>query len=149
MVLLACRYAWATDAFLGQMAYRAKSRWIALGIPILPRIAHGIAMASAQICIDDIVVMQPGVYIAHGQIVAGGFTKIHTGVVIFPWVTIGLRKNPMGPVIGEGVHIGSGARVIGPITIGPGAEIGANAVVLDDVAPGVTVVGIPARPTRS
>ena len=44
--------------------------------------------------------------------------------------------------------IGTGAKVLGRITVGRGARIGANAVVIDDVEPGVTVVGAPARPTR-
>jgi serine O-acetyltransferase len=66
--------------------------------------------------------------------------------VIFPWVTIGLRAgNFQGPTIGPDVHIGSGAKVIGPITVGAGTVIGANAVVVDDVPPGVTVAGMPAR----
>jgi len=62
-------------------------------------------------------------------------------------VTIGLRAgNFRGPTIGRDVHIGTGAKVIGPVTIGAGARIGANAVVVDDVAERATVVGIPARP---
>ncbi len=138
---------WVSDAFLGQMAYRAKAAMVAKGIPVLPRVAHGIAMTTAQICIGDLVVVQPGLYIAHGQIVADGFIQIGPGVVLFPWVTLGLRSAYTGPTIGEGVHIGSGAKVLGPITVGARAKIGANAVVLSDVAPGATVVGVPARPT--
>jgi serine O-acetyltransferase len=45
------------------------------------------------------------------------------------------------------VNIGTGAKVIGGVRIGDGATVGANAVVVDDVAPGATVVGAPARPT--
>ena len=136
---------WTTDAFFAHACYRAKAALLRIGIPLLPRVAHGLAMATAQICIDDLVVMQPGVYFAHGQFVAGGFTKIDSGAVIFPWSTVGLRKNPYGPTIGKNVHIGSGARIIGQITVGDNAEIGANAVVLHDVPAGATVVGIPAR----
>ena len=44
-----------------------------------------------------------------------------------------------------GVSIGTGAKLIGPVRVGDGATIGANAVVVDDVAPGATVVGVPAR----
>jgi serine O-acetyltransferase len=92
--------------------------------------------------------MQPGVYIAHGQVVIDGFVDIHHGVVIFPWVTIGLRAgNFDGPKILDGVHIGTGAKVIGPVTVGKGARVGANSVVVSDVAPHTTVVGAPARPT--
>jgi serine O-acetyltransferase len=143
----ALRLMWVSDAFAAQALYRAKARLQSLGIPILPRLAHRLAMMTAQVCIGDPVVMHPGVYIAHGQVVIDGFVEIRRGVVIFPWVTIGLRAgNFNGPKILEGVHIGTGAKVIGPITIGTGARIGANAVVVGDVAAHKTVVGIPARP---
>lgn len=143
----ALRLMWVSDAFFAQVCYRAKARLQALGVPILPRLAHRLAMATAQICIGDPVIMQPGIYVAHGQIVVDGIVSIQTGVVIFPWVTIGLRAgNFQGPKIGRNVHIGTGAKVIGPVLVGAGAWIGANAVVVDDVAPESTVVGSPARP---
>ena len=143
----ALRLMWVSDAFLAQVCYRAKARMQALGVPIAPRLAHRLAMAIAQICIGDPVVVRPGVYIAHGQVVIGGITTVETGVVIFPWVTLGLRSgNSKGPTIGPRVTIGSGAKVIGPVTVGAGANIGANAVVVDDVAAGTTVAGAPARP---
>jgi serine O-acetyltransferase len=143
----ALRLMWVSDAFFAQVCYRAKARLQALGVPILPRLAHRLAMATAQICIGDPVVVQPGIYVAHGQIVVDGFVSIQTGVVIFPWVTIGLRAgNLQGPNIGRNVHVGTGAKVIGPVTVGDDARVGANAVVVGDVAPGTTVVGIPARP---
>jgi serine O-acetyltransferase len=79
--------------------------------------------------------------------VIDGFVEIQHGVVIFPWVTIGLRAGDIkGPTIGRGVQIGTGAKLIGPVTIGHNAEIGANAVVVDDVAANATVVGVPAKP---
>ena len=143
----AMRLMWVSDAFAAQALYRAKARLQSLGIPILPRIAHRLAMMIAQVSIGDPVVMQPGVYLAHGQVVIDGFVEIHRGVVIFPWVTIGLRAgNFDGPKILDGVHIGTGSKVIGPVTIGTGARIGANSVVVADVAPHTTVVGAPARP---
>ena len=63
-------------------------------------------------------------------------------------VVIGENRG-RSPVLGDDVFIGSGARIIGGIRIGNGARIGANAVVVHNVAPGVTVVGIPARPVGS
>lgn len=70
-------------------------------------------------------------------------------VVIAPGVVIGGRsKIKEVPVIEDDVEIGVGAKVLGPVRVGRGAVIGANAVVLDDVPPGVVVVGIPARPLR-
>jgi serine O-acetyltransferase len=147
-VAQALRLMWVSDAFAAQALYRAKARLQSLGIPILPRIAHRLAMMIAQVSIGDPVVMQPGVYLAHGQVVIDGFVEIHRGVVIFPWVTIGLQAgNFDGPKILDGVQIGTGSKVIGPVTIGKGARIGANSVVITDVAPNTTVVGAPARAT--
>ena len=100
----------------------------------------------AQVSIGDPVVMAPGVYIVHGQVVIDGVVDIASGVVIAPWVTVGLRAGIVrGPNIEAGVSIGTGAKVIGPITVGAGAQVGANAVVVRDVAAGATVVGAPAR----
>jgi serine O-acetyltransferase len=143
------RLAWVSDAFLGQVLYRCKARLQALGVPILPRLAHRLAMITAQISIGDPVVVGPGVYIVHGQVVADGLVEIGSGTVISPWVTIGLRAGQVqGPVIEDDVHIGTGAKVIGPVRIGAGARVGANAVVVADVPAGATVVGAPARPTQ-
>ena len=140
------RLAWTSDAFLAQVLYRLKARGQARGIPVLPRLAHRLAMAVAQVSIGDPVVVAPGVYVVHGQVVVDGLVEIGPGVVISPWVTIGLRAGDVrGATIGRDVSIGTGAKVIGPVTIGAGATIGANAVVVDDVAPGATVVGAPAR----
>jgi serine O-acetyltransferase len=143
----ALRLMWVSDAFFAQACYRAKARLQSLRIPILPRVAHRVAMMTAQVCIGDPVVVRPGIYLAHGQVVIDGFVEIQRGVVIFPWVTIGLRAGDFrGPTIGRGVQIGTGAKVIGPVTVGANAQIGANAVVVDDVPANATVVGLPAKP---
>lgn len=141
------RLALASDAFLAHMLYRAKARLQALGIPILPRIAHRLAIVLAQVSIGDPVVMEPGVYVAHGQMVIDGLTRIEAGALLYPFITIGLLEgNLVGPTIERDVRVGTGARILGPWTIGEGATIGANAVVLSDVPAGATVVGAPARP---
>jgi serine O-acetyltransferase len=140
------RLAWVSDAFLAQALYRVKARLQALGVPVLPRVAHRLAMALAQVSIGDPVVMHPGVYIIHGQVVIDGPAEIHSGVTIAPWVTIGLRAGDFrGATIERDVSIGTGAKVIGGVTVGAGASVGANAVVVRDVPAGVTVVGAPAR----
>lgn len=144
--LAVLRLSWVSDAFAAQVLYRAKARLQALGVPVLPRVAHRMAMSTAQVCIGDPVVVEAGVYLAHGQVVIDGLTEIRSGTVIFPWVTIGLRAGDFkGPTIGPNARIGTGAKVIGPVTIGAGASIGANAVVLDDVPPRRSAVGVPAR----
>ena len=141
------RLAWVSDAFLAQALYRIKARLQGLGVPVAPRLAHRLAMALAQISVGDPVVMAPGVYIVHGQVVIDGIVEIATGVVISPFVTIGLRGgNVRGPTIGREVSIGTGAKLIGAIHVGEGATIGAGAVVVGDVLAHVTVAGVPARP---
>jgi serine O-acetyltransferase len=146
----AIRLAWVSDAFLAQALYRAKARAQALGIPVVPRLAHRLAIAIAQVSIGDPVVVHPGVYMPHGQVVADGLAEIHSGVDIAPFVTIGLRAGDVrGPTIERDVSIGTGAKLIGPVTIGAGARVGANAVVVDDVPAGVTVVGAPAHPVSA
>ena len=142
------RLVWVSDAFLAQALYRAKARMQAKRVPILPRIAHRLAMATAQISIGDPVVIEPGIYIIHGQFVADGLVEIGSGAEIGPFVTIGLRAGDVqGATIERDVSIGTGAKVIGAVRIGAGARIGANAVVVDDVPAGTTAVGAPARPT--
>src|SRR2546421_11596376 len=68
-VLQMVRLAIVSDAFLGQALYRCKARLQALGVPILPRMAHRLAMITAQISIGDPVIVEPGIYIIHGQVV--------------------------------------------------------------------------------
>jgi serine O-acetyltransferase len=140
------RLCWVSDAFLGLVLYRLKASLQVHGIPLLPMVAHRLAMMIAQVSIGDPVVVQPGIYVIHGQIVIDGHVEVGAGVVIAPWVTIGLRSgNYTGPRIERDVHIGTGAKIIGPVRIGAGAQIGANAVVVGDVPAGATAIGAPAR----
>ena len=143
------RLMWVSDAFFAQAMYRLKATLQKRGVPVLPRIAHKIAMATAQVAIGDPVILRPGIYIVHGQVVIDGIVEIGSNSVIMPWVTVGLRAGSVqGPTVGQGVSIGTGAKVIGPVIVGDGAVIGANSVVTRDVRDGQTVAGTPARALR-
>ena len=140
------RLAWESDTFLALMLYRAKARLQSLGVPVLPRLIHRLTMALAQVSIGDPVVVQPGVYLLHGQVVIDGVVEISGDTVIGPFVTIGLvTGDVIGPTIGRGVRVGTGAKILGPLQVGAGAVIGANSVVLSDVPAGATAVGVPAH----
>ncbi|MGE6490453.1 serine O-acetyltransferase [Exiguobacterium sp. NPDC077395] len=79
-------------------------------------------------------------------IIISGKSTIGDDVIIFHQVTIGTRVSEgKAPIIGNNVFIGAGAKILGDITIGDGSSIGANAVVLTDVPPHSTAVGIPAK----
>jgi serine O-acetyltransferase len=141
------RLAWTSDAFLAQALYRLKAALQRRGVPLLPRLAHRLAIASGQVAIGDPVVVQPGLYLLHGQVVVDGLTEIGPGAIIGPFVTIGLREGEVqGPVLEADVRVGTGAKVLGPVRVGAAASIGANAVVVDDVPAAATAVGAPARP---
>jgi len=92
-------------------------------------------------------------FIDHGFVVIGETAVIGDDVTIYQGATLGGTNPTNGqggkrhPTIGDGAIISLGAAILGPITIGPRARIGANAVVTKDVAEGQVMVGIPARPT--
>lgn len=88
-------------------------------------------------------------FIDHGMgVVIGETAEIGDDVLMYQGVVLGgtsLEKHKRHPTIGNKVVIGAAAIVLGPITIGDGARVGANSVVVNSVPPGVTVVGIPGR----
>ncbi|MCX7654566.1 MAG: serine acetyltransferase [Fervidobacterium sp.] len=96
--------------------------------------------------------IEPGVVIDHGVgVVIGSTAVVGSGSVIYHGVTLGAKhitKGKRHPTVGKNVIIGAGAKLLGPINIGDYARIGANAVVLSDIPPKTTVVGIPARVVR-
>ena len=88
----------------------------------------------------------PGLFISHGQATILSAERIGANLMVHQGVTVGWDyRGDRRPIIGDGVFIGAGAKVLGAITVGDGARIGANAVVVRDVPAGATAVGIPAR----
>ncbi|HWK43836.1 MAG TPA: serine O-acetyltransferase [Stellaceae bacterium] len=91
-------------------------------------------------------------FIDHGMgVVIGQTAEIGDDVTLYQGVTLGgtaLHHGKRHPTLGNEVIVGSGAQVLGGFTVGHGARVGANAVVVAEVPPGVTVVGIPARPVQ-
>jgi serine O-acetyltransferase len=89
-------------------------------------------------------------FIDHGMgVVVGETAEIGDDVTLYQGVTLGgtsLHHEKRHPTLGDGVIVGSGAQILGGFTVGRDARVGANAVVLAEVPPGVTVVGIPAKP---
>ena len=88
-------------------------------------------------------------FIDHGSgVVIGETAEIGDDVTLYHGVTLGgtsLAAGKRHPTLADGVIVGAGAKILGPVLVGKGARVGANAVVLADVPPGVTMVGIPAR----
>jgi serine O-acetyltransferase len=81
-------------------------------------------------------------------VVIGETTEIGDDVLMYQGVVLGgtsLEKEKRHPTIKDGVVVGTGATVLGPITIGAGARVGAGSVVVSDVPPGASVVGVPGR----
>jgi serine O-acetyltransferase len=91
-----------------------------------------------------------GFFIDHGMgVVIGETAEIGENVTLYQGVTLGGTGKDTGkrhPTVDDGVIIGTGARVLGPLTVGKGAKIGAGAIVVRDVPPNSTVVGNPGRP---
>ena len=91
-------------------------------------------------------------FIDHGMgVVIGETTEIGNDVTLYHQVTLGgtsTKKGKRHPTIGNNVVIGAGAKVLGPVKVGDNCKIGANSVVIKDVPPNSTVVGIPGKVVR-
>jgi serine O-acetyltransferase len=94
-------------------------------------------------------IIGPGLFVSHGQGTVLAAARIGANLQVHQGVTIGWDyRGDRGPIIGDDVFIGAGAKVLGAVTIGDRARIGANAVVVHDVPAGATAVGVPARIIR-
>ena len=119
---------------------------------LLARIISQLARFFTGIEIHPAAKIDGGVFIDHGSgVVIGETAEVHTGTVIYQGVTLGGTGKERGkrhPTIMEDVTLSAGAKVLGGFTVGKGAKIGAGAVVLKEVPPYATVVGVPGRIVR-
>ncbi len=130
---------------LARFFHRIKLKLIARMISQFARFLTGIEIHPAA-------KIEGGVFIDHGSgVVIGETAEVHKGTVIYQGVTLGGTGKERGkrhPTIMENVTLSAGAKVLGGFTVGKGAKIGAGAVVLKEVPPYATVVGIPGRIVR-
>ena len=122
------------------------------GVPFVPRTLALVTRAVTGIEIHPAARVGEGLFIDHGNgVVIGETAEIGENVTLYQGVTLGGTGFATGkrhPTVQDNVTIGSGAKLLGPITIGHGAKIGANSVVIHDVPPNSTVVGNPGHPVR-
>ena len=127
---------------LAQRLWRCRLRWLGRFVSHLGRWLTGIEIhPGAQI--------GRRVFIDHGMgVVIGETAEIGDDSTLYHGVTLGgttWSKGKRHPTLGKGVVVGAGAKILGPISIGDGARIGSNAVVVKNVPAGATAVGVPAR----
>jgi serine O-acetyltransferase len=134
------------------LAYRVAHALQSAGVPLLPRVISMSTRALTGIEIHPSARIGRGLFIDHGVgVVIGETADIGNDVTLYQGVTLGGTGFATGkrhPTVQDNVTIGSGAKLLGPITVGHGAKIGANSVVITDVPPNSTVVGNPGHPVR-
>ncbi len=136
---------WVQCGLRATLLYRISHGLSKSRIPALPGILSRLNLVLYGFDIPPSVEIGPGLYIPHpvGTVVMA--RRLGANVSLISSITIGMRNVHGFPIIGDGVFIGAGARILGDITIGDNANIGANAVVVKDIPAGATAVGVPAR----
>jgi serine O-acetyltransferase len=134
------------------LAHRVAHALYTVHVPLLPRLIAAAARAVTGIEIHPAAEIGNGFFIDHGMgVVIGETARIGDDVTLYQGVTLGGTGFATGkrhPTVQDNVTIGSGAKLLGPITVGHGSKIGANSVVIHDVPPNSTVVGNPGHPVR-
>jgi len=140
---------WALTVYrFGNARYRYQSKLIRKPWGLIHLLLSKLIEITCGICIHDCAVIGRKVQIEHfGDIIIHGNAVIGDNCLIRQGVTIGNKniEEPLAaPILGQGVVIGAGAKLLGKIKIGDHAVIGANAVVITDVPSGALAVGVPA-----
>lgn len=134
------------------LAHRVSHALHRAGVPMAPRLMAAATRAVTGIEIHPAAQVGDGLFIDHGTgVVVGETAQIGANVTLYQGVTLGGTGFATGkrhPTVQDNVTIGSGAKLLGPITVGHGAKIGANSVVVTDVPPNSTVVGNPGHVVR-
>ena len=134
------------------LAHRVAHALLESGVPIAPRAIAYLSRAITGVEIHPAARIGDEFFIDHGSgVVIGETAEIGDRVTLYQGVTLGgtgFQPGKRRPTVGDNVTIGSGAKLLGPISVGDGAKIGANTVVVEDVPPGSTVVGNPGHPVR-
>jgi serine O-acetyltransferase len=134
------------------LAHRVAHALHEADVPLLPRAIALVSRTLTGVEIHPAARIGSGLFIDHGSgVVIGETAQIGDDVTLYQGVTLGGTGFATGkrhPTVQDNVTIGSGAKLLGPITIGHGAKIGANSVVITDVPPNSTVVGNPGHPVR-
>jgi serine O-acetyltransferase len=132
--------------------YRISHFLLKLKIPVLPRAISQLARFLTGIEIHPGAIIGRGLFIDHGMgVVIGETSIVGDEVTLYQGVTLGgtgKEKGKRHPTIGNNVVVGTGAKILGDISIGDNSYVGANAVVIKDVPPNSTVVGVPGRITK-
>src|SRR3954451_10038658 len=134
------------------LAHRVAHALHAARVPVLPRALAYLSRAVTGIEIHPAARIGEGLFIDHGMgVVIGETAELGDNVTLYQGVTLGgtgFETGKRHPTVQDNVTIGSGAKLLGPITVGHGAKIGANTVVIHDAPPNSTVVGNPGHPVR-
>jgi serine O-acetyltransferase len=134
------------------LAYRVAHGLQAAGVPLVPRAVSMAARTLTGIEIHPSAHIGRGFFIDHGAgVVIGETAQIGDDVTLYQGVTLGgtgFQTGKRHPTLQDNVTVGAGAKLLGAITVGHGAKIGANSVVIHDVPPNTTVVGNPGHPVR-
>ena len=144
---------WLTYAGVKALSWHRAARFFhRMHLKLLARMLSQFARWLTGIEIHPAARIEGGVFIDHGAgVVIGETAEVETGVVIYQGVTLGGSGKEEGkrhPTIKKGTVIGAGAKILGGFTVGEYSKIGAGAVVLKEVPPHATVVGVPGKVVR-